>query len=499
MLLALLLAALVALPVFAQEEPVVVGSKKFTESVILAHVAAQWLEHHGIPAEVRAELGGSRFLFTALETRDIDVYPEYTGTIRYELLASGGPLPADSLRPRLRDRGLRMTPSLGFENTYAVGMQQERARELGITTISDLRDHPELALGFTNEFIDRSDGWPALRRAYRLPHEEVTGLDHDLAYRALDQGSVDAIDLYSTDANIAYYDLAVLADDRGHFPSYEALFLYRISLDQTHPQADSLLRLLAGTLGAERMRAMNAAVKVGGTSEARVAAEFLGEVLGRRSGGASVRQIEPIEEETVVQRIWKRTGEHLALVGISLLLAVLIAVPLGIVAAKRRRWRRLILGFVDVAYTIPALALLVFMIPLFGIGTLPAIAALFLYSLLPIVRNTYSGLAGIPVELRESARALGLAPGYRLRRIELPLAMRSILTGIQTAAVINVGTATLGALIGAGGYGQPILTGIRLDDTALILEGAVPAALLAIAAQGAFAVVERVGLWDGRR
>src|SRR5690606_5381782 len=140
--------------------------------------------------------------------------------------------------------------------------------------------------------------------------------------------------------------------------------------------------------------------------------------------------------------------------------------------------------------TLPSLAVFVFMIPLFGIGAAPAIAALFLYSLLPIVRNTHAGLTAIPIELRETAAAIGLPPATRLWRVELPLALRPILAGIKTAAVINVGTATLGALIGAGGYGQPILTGIRLDDLGLIFEGAIPAAILALLVQGLFEAVE---------
>jgi osmoprotectant transport system permease protein len=141
--------------------------------------------------------------------------------------------------------------------------------------------------------------------------------------------------------------------------------------------------------------------------------------------------------------------------------------------------------------TIPSLALLVFMIPLLGLGAPSAIAALFLYSLLPIIRNTYAGLLGIPLNIRESAEALGLAPMARLRLIELPLASRTILAGIKTAAVINVGTATLGGLIGAGGFGQLIFSGIRKDDNALTLEGAIPAALLALAVLGLFELAER--------
>jgi osmoprotectant transport system permease protein len=139
------------------------------------------------------------------------------------------------------------------------------------------------------------------------------------------------------------------------------------------------------------------------------------------------------------------------------------------------------------------------MIPLLGIGFKPSIAALFLYSLLPIVRNTYAGLQNIPPHIRESAEALGLPPQSRLWLVELPIASRTILAGIKTAAVMNVGFATLGALIGAGGYGQPILTGIRLDDIGLILQGAIPAAGLALLVQGLFEVAERVVVSKGLR
>ena len=198
-------------------------------------------------------------------------------------------------------------------------------------------------------------------------------------------------------------------------------------------------------------------------------------------------------------RVWQRTKEHLALVGLSLLAAIVVAVPLGVAAAKVRWLETPVLGLVSVAYTIPALALLVFMLPLLGIGAPPALAALFLYSLLPIVRNTHAGLKGIAPELAESAAALGLPARVRLRRVELPLAAPSVLAGVQTSAVINVGTATLGALVGAGGYGQPILTGIRLDDLGLILEGAVPAAVLALAVQGLFSLAGRVAVPRGLR
>ena len=188
----------------------------------------------------------------------------------------------------------------------------------------------------------------------------------------------------------------------------------------------------------------------------------------------------------VLDRLSKTTFEHLYLVLFSLTLAILIAIPLGILSARSQAVGNIVLATVSVIQTLPSMALLVFMIPLFGLGPVPAIAALFFYSLLPIVRNTYTGLTQISPAIRESAAVLGLPSVAQLRLVELPLALPSILSGIKTAAVINVGTATIGALIGAGGYGSPILTGIRLSDVGLILQGAVPAALMAIGAQAMF-------------
>ena len=288
--------------------------------------------------------------------------------------------------------------------------------------------------------------------------------------------------IYSTDAEIAYYGLRVLADDLGHFPAYHAVFLYRADLARRAPEAVAALTRLAGRLDDRSMARLNGRVKLEGRSEAETAAEFINATLGLG-----------LEAQTASlwARLWAATLEHLTLVAVSLGAAILVSIPLGVIAFRHPGPGRVILGIVGAIQTLPALALLVFMIPLLGIGGPPAMVALFLYSLLPIVRNTHAGLHGIDEPLRRSALALGLGGRDRLFRIELPLAAPVILAGIKTSAVINVGTATLGALIGAGGYGQSILTGIRLDDTALILEGAVPAALLALAVQGGFELAER--------
>ncbi len=466
-------------PRAAKTQNVTVGSKSFTENVILGEIITGLLESGGMNARHRAEIGGTRILWEALIAGDIDVYPEYTGTIVEEILAGQPEERTGSIENQLAAFGVRITRPLGFNNTYVLGVRPETAVKYHLQTISDLREHPDLKFGFSNEFMARGDGWPALRSVYNLSPEDARGIDHDLGYRALENGSIDVIDLYSTDAEIEYYNLHLLTDDLGHFPEYQAVLLYR---DDRSEEIGALLESLEGLILETRMIQMNASAKIDQKSEAVIARKFLSEI-GIQTRAADV--------DTWRTRLIRNTIDHLFLVLISLIAAIALAIPLGVIAFRNPRAGRIILGIVGAIYTIPSLALLVFMIPLLGIGAGPAIMALFLYSLLPIVFNTHSGLSDIPSELMDSARALGLDPSVQLRKIELPLATRSILTGIRTAAVINIGTATLGALIGAGGYGQPILTGIRLNSTSLILEGAIPAAVLALVVQYAFSRIER--------
>lgn len=466
----------------SSENTVTVGSKKFTENVLLGEIVTQLVRSSGVQAEHRRELGGTRVLWGALLSRDIDMYPEYTGTLIREIFRDEHLSDSEDLDGFLRGKGIAMSAPLGFNNTYALGMLETRAEELDIKTISDLLRFPELEFGFTNEFMSRGDGWPGLREYYGLPQESVRGMDHDLSYRGLANGSVDVVALYSTDAEISYYDIRTLEDDRDFFPSYDAVILYRSEVGARFPEVVRGVESLAGLFPESDMIALNAKAKIEGVPEKLIAAKFLERKLGIDS---------EYRVRTFRERLLQRTLEHLVLVLISLTAAVLVAIPLGIIAVRRVRLAQIILGVVGVIQTIPSLALLVFMIPLLGIGGPPAVLALFLYSLLPVVRNTYTGIRDIPNHMHESAIALGLPSFARLRLIELPLASSAILAGIKTSAVINVGTATLGALIGAGGYGQPILTGIRLDDVGLILEGAIPAAALALLVQGGFDLAER--------
>ena len=479
---AVLLFTLCCAPGGAAAAELRVASKKFTESIILAEIATQLLRADGLKARHLQDLGGTRVLWSALLNGEIDIYPEYTGTLQQEIFGGESRRDFIGLQAKLKEHGIAMTAPLGFDNTYVLGMLESRAASLNIRSISDLRRHPELALGFSNEFMSRTDGWPNLRRHYRLPHLEVTGLDHDLAYRGLQSGAIAVIDLYGTDAEIDYYQVRRLVDDKRFFPEYQAVYLYRRAIADAHPGGAATLAALQGNIDQDLMTEMNSRVKIDRRDVGEVAAAYLRSQL----------QVDSVyQARSRAERLRATTLAHLSLVLISLSGAIAVAVPLGVAAAKHERLGRCLLGFCGVAQTVPALAMFVFLIPVLGIGAAPTIAALFLYSLLPILRNTASGLRDIPPPLIESAAAMGLPAWERLRRIELPLALRPIMAGIKTAAVINVGLATLGALVGAGGYGQPILAGIRLDDVGLILEGAIPAAVLALLAQYWFEFIER--------
>jgi osmoprotectant transport system permease protein len=366
-------------------------------------------------------------------------------------------------------------------------MRRGEAQRLGIRTISDLRTHPELKIGLTHEFLDRQDGWRPLRERYGLPQQNIIGIDHALGYAALANGSIDVKDAYSTDAKIEEKDLVVLEDDLQFFPKYNAVFLFRSSMS---PGAINELRRLEGTLGEKRMVHLN--MEAERTKNYTFAANLYFEGLGR-SGNST--------DESFPHKLGRWTLRHLELAGFSLFLSVIIGIPLGILASRGGVVGHGILGFASIVQTIPSLALLALLVPLpfFGISVRTAIAALFLYGLLPIVRNTASGLQDIPRSLRESAVALGLSPFARLWEIYLPMASRSILSGIKTSAVINIGTATLAALIGAGGLGEPILSGLNLNDHVTILEGAIPAALLALLVQWFFDILDHVVIPKGLR
>jgi len=469
-------------------DQVIIGSKKFTESYVLAEIAKRSLENAGVKVEHRQGMGGTIILWEALRGGGIDVYPEYTGTIAEEMLKEPGASIAQ-IRNALSAQGIAMTDDLGFNNTYALVMRRDRSEQLGLKTISDLRAHRELKFGLTHEFLERRDGWRPMSERYQLVASQVLGIDHALGYAALAKGEIDVKDAYSTDAKIGDYGLVTLIDDLHFFPQYKAVFLYRKKLS---PQAAHALKDLSNSIDEARMIRLN--------SEAERTKNYA--AAAQQFFGTTDRAITtPFVSETFRNKLLRWVTRHLELAGISLVLAIIVGLPLGIVASRGGAVGHAILGAIGVIQTIPSLALLALLVPLpfFGISARTAIVALFLYGLLPIVRNTATGLQDIPRPLRESAIALGLTAGQRLRKIFLPLASRSTLAGIKTSAVINIGTATLAALIGAGGLGEPIISGLNLNDHVTILEGAIPAALLALLVQFFFDLLDRVLIPRGLR
>ena len=457
-----------------------VGSKRFTESYILGEIITQTAARVG-PAEHKQGLGNTAIVLGALRSGAIDVYPEYLGTIDLEILKNAQPTSLDAMRAALRPLGLGVAVPLGFSNGYALAVRGDAS----VRRLSDLAAHPDMKIGLSHEFLGRADGWPGLARRYGLA-QQPRGLDHGIAYEALAQRQVDAIDIYSTDAKIRQYGLRVLDDDKQYFPRYDAVLLYRLDVPQRFPQAWRAIEQLEGTIKADDMIAMNAAAELDGQPFSAVARAWLS-----HDAQATVR--DGLFAKTFGNGFMNLARQHLLLVVLAVLLGCIAGIPLGIVAALVPRLRQAVLAVAGVLQTVPSLALLAILIPLLGrIGTVPALVALCAYALLPIVRNTCTGLLQVPSGLRTAALALGLTRRQSLVEVELPLAMPTILAGVKTAAVMSVGTATIAAFIGAGGFGERITTGLALNDNDMLLAGAIPAALLALLTQAGFEVCERL-------
>ena len=470
-----------------------VGSKSFTESYILAEVAAQIIEQVGeARAERRVGLGGTGVTQRAIESGAIDLYPEYTGTLAQVILKDRSLRTVEAIRARLVPRGLTIGDSLGFANSYALAVREDRGARLGLRTISDLALHPELRAAFSSGFLEREDGWPGLRAHYGLALHRVGVMEHALTYRAIASGDVEVMDVFSTDGQLERLRLRLLEDDRRFFPDYSAVLLARRELAERFPRTWARLReALEGRIDGRRMAQLNALVDLDGKPIAEAAAVFLRGGAAAPSGTGNSR--------AMLTEIGVLTLAHLVLVLISVGAAIVLGIPMGIMAARYRRAGQLELSVIAMLQTVPALALLMFMIPLFGIGQGPALVALSLYALLPIARNTYAGLMTIDRTLLEIAWVLRLGELRRLLRIDLPLSAIAIMAGIKTAAVTTVGTATLAAFIGGGGYGTLIVRGLALDDTATILAGAAPAALMALAFHGLFELMDLVVIPRGLR
>ncbi len=459
-----------------------IGSKPFNESYILAEVMAQLLEARGFEVERKTGLGATLISYEALRNGEIDIYPEYSGTIQEAILKLRSRQSFEDLQKTVAAEGtLELLASFGFQNTYALAVRTDLARERNLVTISDLVKTRDLRFGLSYEYLQRGDGWQALAAHYGLSARPV-GMEHSLSYKALHNGQIDVIDVYSTDAEILAYDLVLLQDDRNFFPHYLAAPFVRQDLAQT---AKRVLAELAGKIDESEMQRLNSLVISHGKTFAQAAGEFLrqsGLVTSPKKNAAAGKWLD----------LGRKTLTHLQLTAVAVVLATLMALPLGIYTYLKPSLANAVLYATGLLQTIPSLALLAFMIAPFGTGTRPALIALTLYALLPILRNTYTALNSIDPVLKKVSVGMGLTVWQRLRHIELPLGAPTILAGIRTAAVITVGTATLAAFIGAGGLGEYIQTGLALNDPSLILWGAIPAALLAFAMEFGFEALEKL-------
>jgi osmoprotectant transport system permease protein len=469
---------------FAADEKLVIGSKMHAESYLLAEIMAQLLESDGFEVERKFGFGGTLICYNALASSEIDLYPEYTGTIS-EAIFTADERPA--VNPELGDfneilnpKGLKIFSPFGFSNSYAMAIKKTLAEERNIKSISDLKNHPDLTFSFSHEFLNRDDGWGAMKDVYGLV-SAPTGIQHGLAYKAIDEGFIDLTDAFTTDGDIERYGLVNLEDDLDFFPKYYGVSFTRLDFPD---RAASLLRQLENKLSDQKMRELNAKVVIDKKTFGVVAGNFLLE-------NSFIAQSDLADQNTLIDSLIKNTLTHIKLTLIALTLGCFVGLVAAFLIFRSAKLSRSVIYFTGLLQTIPSIALLALMIPILGIGEIPAITALFLYSLMPILRSAITALTTIDPVLSNMSKAIGMTRFQQLRYVLFPLALPNILSGIKTAAIICIGTATLAAFIGAGGLGEPIVTGLALNDTNLILQGAIPAACLAILVEILFELLEK--------
>lgn len=473
-----------------------IGGKAFTEGYILSEALALLFEQEGYKVERYPGLAGTMMAYEALSSSKIDLYPEYSGTISEVILKVKDVRTPEQFGQELSSKKLIASKPFGFNNSYAFAGPSKILQKNRFQKISDLKKWPG-KIAMSHEFFYREDGWKFIKDRYQLSLKPVS-MEHTFVYSAVESGEADFAVVYSTDGQLSQLDWSLLEDDLQFFPQYQPMALFK---HEAPAEWVAIADLLKNTINEATIRELNSLVDEKQLSYQQAAKELLfqiglakhkSSILGRIESGAG--------RESVVRRVrWSRlfklAGEHLVLVLGSALFAAFIAIPTGVFLLKAPRIAAFVLAGVGVLQTIPSLALLVYMIPFFGVSKTSAVVALFLYSLLPILQNTYSGLKAVDPVLLETARGLGLYPREIFWAVRWPLALPFVLAGLRVALVINVGTATIAAFIGAGGLGELIVQGLTLNDLWLMQQGAMPAALMAIFINILFQGIERRVKW----
>lgn len=474
------------------KEPIIIGSKEFTENYLLGEMAAILLkEKYDWPVEKKLGLGGTKVVFDALESDSIHLYPDYTGTgYIYFLKRNDNERDPEKIYKIVKetfekDFNIIWSKPFGFNNTYALAVRANDDNLNDINSVSELvGNENNFMFAAPHEFMERSDGMPNFQKAYGLKFsdENIVGMEAGLTYSALRDLKVDMIMSYSTDGRIAAFNFRLLEDDLNFFPPYYAAWLAKKSSLEKFPVLKNLYEDFDDLISEKDMMELNNQVDSKKMEPEVVARNFLikkklikGELQknDKRKGLLNFF----IKKK---KYLFKITKEHLILSFGSLLLALIISLPTGILLTRYPVISTPVFAIINTIQTIPSLALLGFLIPIMGIGKIPGIVALFLYSLLPLIRNTYAGVQAVNNNFIEASRGIGLTNWQILWKVEIPLAMPVILAGVRTASVIVIGTATLAALVGAGGLGDPIFRGVSTVNNDLIFLGAIPAALLAI-------------------
>jgi glycine betaine/choline ABC-type transport system substrate-binding protein/ABC-type proline/glycine betaine transport system permease subunit len=520
---------------------IVVGGKNFTEQLILSEMTSQYLSSLGYRTVLKNGLG-STLMRTAQINGELDVVWEYTGTslILYNHVTDKLDEAQTYQRVKTLDaqRGLAWLNQSDIDNTYAVAVP--RAKLGDMRTLSDLalRIRQNQAdgqdkhgtgnqLAMDAEFGGRSDGLRPMLATYgiTLPRRDIKQMDPGLVYTALKNGQVSAGVVYTTDGRVAGFDLALLADDRHYFAAYRATPVVRQATLNANPALAGQLNALAAKLDTQTMTALNKRVDIDQVSIASVAHDFLVEnhlvanavnasvtlaTANARNAAPSSGASSPLAAASLstlssnastphkaptsgligfLKSDWRNllrlTLQHIELVALAVGAAILVGVPVGLAMSRVPWLASSMLAVGTVLLTLPSIALFGLMIPVFsrigqGIGTLPAVVAVFLYSLLPIMRNTYLALKHVDPGIREAGTGIGMTLGQRLRYVELPLAIPGIMSGVRMAVVMNIGVMTIAAVIGAGGLGVLILHAISQSNMSKVAVGAVLVSVLAM-------------------